>query len=55
MEKYIFNSFFTEIFVSKASNKNFCEKNIKYIIFHQIENNISNRFFKDIFCFSLRL
>ena len=35
MEKNIFNSFFTEIFVSKVSNKNFGEKTIKYIIFHQ--------------------
>ena len=35
MEKNIFNCFFTEIFVSKASNKNFGEKTIKYIIFHQ--------------------
>ena len=39
MENKIFNSFFTEIFVSKmfskVSNKNFDEKNIKYIIFHQ--------------------
>ena len=39
MENKIFNSFFTEIFVSKmfskVSNKNFWEKRIKYIIFHQ--------------------
>ena len=39
MKKNIFNSFFIEIFVSKffskVSNKNFGEKTIKYIIFHQ--------------------
>ena len=39
MEIEIFNSFFTDIFVSKmfskVSNKNFGEKTIKYIIFHQ--------------------
>ena len=35
MEKNIFNSFFTEIFVSKVSNKNFGGKTIKYINFHQ--------------------
>ena len=35
MKKNIFNSFFTKIFVSKVSNKNFGEKTIKYIIFHQ--------------------
>ena len=39
MEKSIFNSFFTEIFVSKnfskVSNKNVGEKTIKYVIFHQ--------------------
>ena len=39
MEKNIFNSFFAKIFVSKASNKNFGEKTIKYII---IINNIFN-------------
>ena len=39
MENKIFNRFFTEIFVSKMFsidfNKNFGEKNIKYIFFHQ--------------------
>ena len=39
MKKNIFNSFFTNIFVSKffskVSNKNFAEKTMKYIIFHQ--------------------
>ena len=39
MENEIFNLFFTEIFISKmfskVSNKNFGEKNIKYIIFNQ--------------------
>ena len=39
MEKNIFNSVFTEIFVSnffsKVCNKNFSEKTIKYIIFLQ--------------------
>ena len=39
MENKIFNSFFTEIFVSKmvskVFDKNFGEKTIKYIIFHQ--------------------
>ena len=38
-ENKIFNSFVTEIFVSKMfsniSNKNVGEKTIKYIIFHQ--------------------
>ena len=41
MENKILNSFFTGIFVSKmfsqVSNKNFREKTIKYIIFHQGE------------------
>ena len=39
MENTIFNSFFTEMFVSKmfskASNKTLSEKTIKYIIFNQ--------------------
>ena len=39
MVNKIFNSFFTEIFVSKmfskVSNRNLDEKTIKYIIFHQ--------------------
>ena len=39
MENKIMNRFFTEIFVPKmfckVSNKNFCKKTIKYIIFHQ--------------------
>ena len=39
MENKIINCFFTEIFVfkmfSNISNKNFSEKTMKYIIFHQ--------------------
>ena len=55
MEKKIFNSFFTEIFVFKASNKNFGEKLLNILFSIKIENNTSNSFFKGIFCFPLRL
>ena len=59
MENKLFNSFFTEIFVSKmfsiVSSKNFGEKTIKYIIFHQDgKYDIQQPLYRN-FCFSLCL
>ena len=59
MENKIFNSLFTEIFVSKmfskVSNKNFFEKTIKYIIFYQDGKSYIQQPLYQNFCFSLSL
>ena len=59
MENKILNIFFTEIFVSKmfseVSNKNFGEKNMKYIIVYQDGKSYFQEPLYRNFCFSLRL
>ena len=51
IEKNIFNSFFTEIFVLKLLTKISVKKLSNILLSIKIENNISNSFFNDIFGF----
>ena len=55
MEKNIFNSFFSEIYVLKLLTKISVKKLVNILFSIKSKNNISNGFFNDIFGFSLRL